>query len=381
MRRSFADQKGTALKFGIIITILAMVAANYAVSVAASMPSSFLWEYVLDDRGDNAYGRRILAAGDVDGDGFDEVIGYRAFFYMVCLESDGTMKWRVPAGTDPMLCDVDSNGAMDVIYTGSSYLKCLNGNNGSTRWSFTAQTVLTDAYAAGDVDDDGLPEIITITSAGDLVCLSGGTGTIEWEKQGPFLKKPPLIVDVARNSSAFIIAGYSNGTLVSIHGNDSDMYWNAFFGDIASPLMVHDINDDGFLDIIVNASSTLFIVSGYNGTILASYPILNNAMRSAVFSDFNDDGAIEMVGLFQVNKSHAALQCMSIFTGHVLWSQITEYSTSFTTYMLISDWNADLTPDIIISPGIAKIYSGNDGQLLESALTPMTYSGSTTTSY
>lgn len=139
-----------------------------------------------------------IAVGDVDGDGFPEIVGGSGPLYegdqqyalVYLLEHDGSLKWssRIDGyvkWASPVLVDVDGDGLRDVVIGGSwwSSLYALRGLDGDTLW------VALDGLAqvgmnAGDLDGDGLPEIVVADYQNPRMVRSVGIhGHVGWEFQ------------------------------------------------------------------------------------------------------------------------------------------------------------------------------------------------------
>ncbi len=154
------------------------------------------------------------AIGDVDNDGHSEIVVGTGWLmrwfsgatdgidgHILCLNGiDGSTKWSILTGgpnaqvpASPAIADVDSDGDLEVIIgAGDGYFYCIDGDenhNGSIDPDEMAALffggVFYSSAAVADVDDDGKQDIIVGTPAGNIVCLdynpASDTTTIKWQ--------------------------------------------------------------------------------------------------------------------------------------------------------------------------------------------------------
>ncbi|MCA9709051.1 MAG: VCBS repeat-containing protein, partial [Myxococcales bacterium] len=94
----------------------------------------------------------------------------------------------------PMVADLDLDCVPEIIfnsYAGSQYttngvLRAISGNDGSKVWTLDDPAYETDSGshpAIGDIDGDGMPEVIVPSETNTLIAVQGATGTPIWVSQ------------------------------------------------------------------------------------------------------------------------------------------------------------------------------------------------------
>ncbi len=243
------------------------------------------------------------ALGDVDSDGQMEVIVGSWDSKLYCLEGEnGTLRWNVTLPyrvTDPaFICDPAGNGSIQIIfglYLG--YVFCLNGSSGNQIWNFTRPWYFTGNVAVGDIDSDGIEEVIVLAyNVYDFYCLSGVTGALKWTASyGSVCFTNPLLCDVDRDGNVEIVLK-TNANLCVYAGTGGALKWKVYTWSASDPA-VADVDDDGTMEILVGNSDdyNLYCICGKNGTIEWKFLTGNSVSSTPAFSDVDGDGKLEIV--------------------------------------------------------------------------------------
>ena len=211
------------------------------------------------------------------------------------------------------------DGIMDIAMDGTGVVD--GAGNPLTGQSFRSGVVVNDVsavrqVAVGDVNNDGLPDIVG-------VYINGGIRAIAWIKQtdGSFGTQTPLgsvtsgqigvsLADLNGDGKLDLV-GYSSGTgeLFALLGNGDGTFKAPsldVFGSGSRAFAIADINHDGKPDILVaKTNGTVGIFQGNgDGTFGApsSVPVKSGAIAIAV-GDLNGDGRPDIVTANHVNDS------------------------------------------------------------------------------
>ncbi|MCH8236320.1 MAG: FG-GAP repeat protein, partial [Chloroflexi bacterium] len=328
-----------------------------AVLTTASFGQSVLYTLVGDGDPD-AFGYRVSGAGDVNGDGVPDLIVGSPGDEVNGVGASGSA--RVFSGLDGSLIytfggdqyadrlgvsvsgagDVDGDGFADLI-VGSNrsplgYARVYSGKNGSIIYTFFGDAAFDDfgrsVSGAGDVDGDGFDDMIVgarsddtnATNSGYARVFSGQDGSIIYTFYGAavFFDSygfsvsgagdvdgdgfDDLIVGAIQNATitgrAEVLSGANGSILYTFSGNVAS---DGFGGSVSG---AGDVNGDGFADLIVGASrddnngsesGSARVFSGADGSILytfdgdAGFDSLGSSVGGA--GDVNGDGFADLI--------------------------------------------------------------------------------------
>jgi len=317
-------------------------------------------------------GYRVDGAGDVNADGYDDVIvgSYRVNgltgIVRVCSGKDGDTLYEY-SGTGQGLSvagvgDVDKDGYADFAYGvrgGAGSVVVRAGKDGEVLFTFDGKTTgdhLGWALSgAGDVNKDGYPDILVGThAAGYAKVYSGKDGT-------------------------------------TLHSLTKETPGGAYFGSAVSG--AGDVNGDGYDDVIVGDPfyysgtsnyGSAYVISGKDGKALHKlYGQQGDSLGWDVagLGDLNDDGyddfAVGVVVEFTaVNQGPGRVLVCSGKDGKTLLTLTGDAHGDLFAVSVgcVGDINGDGVPDIAVGAaadddngkdcGSVRVFSGEDGEAL-----------------
>lgn len=310
----------------------------------------------------------------------------------------------------PAVIDINGDAVPDVIFGSTAsvgggyvevgYLRALSGNNGSELFTVTDPNYLINtasSVAVGDIDNDGLPEIIACSALGNKLFAFENDGTFKWFSQSIDYVNwgAPSIADIDQDGTPEIIMGRH------ALSNTGAILWTGA-GSPGSPVgaisCVADVDDDGSPDIVVGntvysatgatlsqnlaVSGTLDAIANFDNDPMAEivvvgsgYVWLLNHDCSIVWgpvvipgggsggpptvADYDGDGQPE------IGVAGATTYTVFETDGSVKWSSATQDGSSNVTGSSVFDFDGDGLAEVVYRDEIyLRVYRGTDGAVL-----------------
>ncbi len=230
---------------------------------------------------------------------------------------------------------------------------------------------LTSAYPSspvvGDLDGDGLPEIVASDAAGYLNVWTKTAGNVVTRHLHLYLGSPhaPALGDVNADGRPEIVVYAPTTGYVHAVRPDGSTLWRASVGGSATysfyyeyAIELADVNRDGFPDAIVPMSNAIAAVSGRDGAILwkRGLTVAYAGYSKAAAADLDADGVPEVV------LASGTLYVLDGRTGATRW-------TGSGTDVGVADLDLDGSPEVVASGvGGVRAYSASGALLWSRSL-------------
>jgi hypothetical protein len=260
-------------------------------------------------------GMGVLAAGDVDGDGKIDLVGFGAGGLAV-LRGRGDGQFDAAAGAAinaPVALGVgDFNGdgrsdAAVLLGEGKLYVLLAAASGFAPPVSYAAGASPT-ALAVGDLNGDGKPDLAFTNAAVGVsrvsVLLNNGNGTFAAPVPYATAQLPYRLAigDLSGDGKPDLIVGQGDGTVALFVNGGGGTFGGAPIpigssGHLATALAAADLDGNGSLDVLVGrdnpATIDLLFNQGGNTFTTTSAPV-GAAPLSPLARDFDGDGKIDL---------------------------------------------------------------------------------------
>jgi len=285
-----------------------------------------------------------------------------------------------------LLGDLNGDGVPDLVtsnYSGTT-ISVLLGNGDGTFQPHVDYTVGSFPFgmAMGDLNGDGIPDLAVAAhnSSAVQVLLGNGDGTFQPAQSLTTAGTSQYVAMADFNRDGFLdlVTCSSGGSSLSVFlGNgDGTFQTEQSFGtgSITFGLAVADFNKDGFPDVTVsnNDANTLSVFLGNgNGTFQAPVDyIVDSSPTTIAAADLNADGNVDLV----VGSVSGAAVSILLGNGDGTFQTKVDYTGFAAPWgVTVIDLSGDGIPDIVVAGPNARaveVFRGNgDGTFLDPVLT------------
>ena len=294
--------------------------------------------------------------------------GYINTLYVV-VTTDKPPLWRYQlsgagAFSSPALGDIDDDGILEVVIgSDAGTVYSFDSQNGNLEWSYQTGDTVYSSPSLGDIDKDGFLEVIIGSYDGKVYAFNGQDGSLVWSySTGGSVRASPTLGDIDNDRELDVIIGSSNGYLYALNGENGSVKWSfQTGGGIPSSAALADVDNDMKLEVIVGSDDdNVYAINGEDGTELWSYTTGEDVFSSPTVGDIDLDGELEVV----IGSFDYFIYSLKGKDGTLEWQFQTEgYAYSSPA---LGDINNDGTVEVVTGSIDGKIYAlyGKNGSLI-----------------
>jgi outer membrane protein assembly factor BamB len=270
---------------------------------------SQMW-HCLDTTGQNEWilstgcdeSRSSVAIADIDGDKDLEIAGGTTSGWLLqVFDHRGSFIWDYYPGyyafwkSSPAICELNpSIAGLEVV--AATYqdgtVSCFNGVTGTVLWNYTIGAIVESSPACGDVDNDGVSEIVIGAYDGFIYCFDAVTGGLERTyRTGGSVLSSTALANADRDSNLEVFAGSNDGKIYCFDGDATIQWTYQTAGAVLSSPAVGDVTADGRYEVVVGSNDgNIYCLDAGTGTLVWSHKTDGPVISSPALADRGGTG-------------------------------------------------------------------------------------------
>ncbi|MCC6699150.1 MAG: glycoside hydrolase family 9 protein [Candidatus Hydrogenedentes bacterium] len=199
-----------------------------------------------------------IGAADIDGDGRKELFAVDRLGPL-CVNPDGTLRWRVHTSdvyeSAPVVTDLEGDGAPELLATTrqSDAVYCFDARTGVVLWKCgmlgPTSTYSGSSLAVGDLNEDGVAEVLAADGAGHVHCIEEGClawiFTMDKESHGAV-----SMGDVDGDGAVEVLVAGGDRNLYCLSPDGVLEWQTAAELRLVLPATIADVDQDGTTDVL-----------------------------------------------------------------------------------------------------------------------------------
>lgn len=266
--------------------------------------------------------------------------------------------------SSPAVGDVNGDGVLDVVVgSNDNMIYLLDGKQGGLHWRFRTDGPVQSSPLLVDLTSDGQLDVVCGTDGGRVYALDG-TGRKIWEAPedlqpgaGNEFQSSPAAAEISGRAPVDVVIGCQNGQVYGLSGDRGWKVWQSGSilkaGAFATPALT-DANGDGTADALIGSlDNNFYCISGKNGWKLWQFATKGPIKASAAIGDLDGDNKPEAV----VSGTDGTVYALHVADGVELWRY--ESGVPIESSAELADLNRDGTLDVLVALTNGKLTALN----------------------
>ena len=221
--------------------------------------------------------------------------------------------------------DLDNDGLPEIIVAAQDRKAHVLAPEGALRWQYEAQAGVYTVDVA-DLDGDGPPEVV-IGTDDDRVYVLEADGRLRWVYRTGGRVTRVLAADLDNDDQREVVAGSWDGNLYLL-SRDGQLRWAVPVGSAAANLAAADLDGDGAGEILAGTQAGALYTIGADGELRWRYDT-GRCIRALFAIDLAGDGGIDVVaasadGVLYVLDGAGTLRWSRPTSGSLLSAEIAD---------------------------------------------------------
>jgi hypothetical protein len=325
------------------------------------------------------YNPTCIAATDLDGDGYTDLITFRSnemkLSYLRNKSKTGVSAFAEKIDEDVsnaiyriIVADINGDGKQDIITVDNAGNIAIRKNNSLLgNISLAAPLTLsgttgTDNIATGDLNADGKPDIIAVSSTGGVLSVFKNTGTSFGAREDLPLGLPGITgisaADLNGDNKADLVIVTPENKLYSYKNINTSGVLSfgpaivVATGNQPKSISLFDLNNDGKADVVVGNNNGLSVYTNSSSTdisLSAKTDYATGSPLAVVVCDLNGDGKPELIARNTTNNKITVLANNS--NSNISFAAGIDYTVpgNYTIDHTVADIDGDGLADILAS--------------------------------
>lgn len=194
--------------------------------------------------------------------------------YSEYVGADLVLLWNYTAGggiySSPVIGDLDGDGIEEVVFGSDDGFVYALDYNGTVAWRYKTNGRVRSAPSIVNLSRGSFLQVLAGSEDGFVYALAHN-GSLLWRfKTGGLVTSSPVILDVYNGPKPGVVFGSGDGNLYVLHSDGSEFWRYGLMAPVEQPVALADLDEDGWEDIVVSSGDKMNVVFFNNFRVIVS---------------------------------------------------------------------------------------------------------------